>query len=481
MPRTARIALVLTLFALAAPSFAAAALRMPVGFEDDPTFRWSPNAPAELDKAAQANASIVRTTVSWATIAATKPKHAARWNDPAYNFNDLDAFVRNAQERGLDVMMTIWGTPSWANGGQAPNVPPKSAVQLRLFAHALADRYSGRHPGLPYVGFYSIWNEPNLGIFLSTQFDKKGRIISPRIYANLYKQGRIGIKQVNKTAQIAIGETSNMGRDHPSKGGGPVSVAPATFARLLAQQKGLYFDAYAEHPYSTRPNLPPTQRVRWPNVTLSRLKQFETSIDKWFHRKDIPVWVTEYGYQTKPATKYGVSLAQQRSYMSKVMRELRADPRVQMFIWFIFRDTPSKAGEQPNWQSGLFTRAGHTKPAYRTFSALGSLINGYSQTIRPRVPALVTLHLPRMAYTDPVGTPIGLTYKVYEGAKLVAIGQPQVPLRPDATVKFAAVFSPDPGATYTIEMTANDANGNSVTHTYALLPASSKAAAKKKH
>jgi hypothetical protein len=26
---------------------------------------------------------------------------------------------------------------------------------------ALAARYSGRFPGYPYVGFYSLWNEPN--------------------------------------------------------------------------------------------------------------------------------------------------------------------------------------------------------------------------------------------------------------------------------------------------------------------------------
>lgn len=479
MSRLARFVLVVSLLALAAPTFAAAAPRMLVGFEDDPTFRWSPDSSAELDKAAQANASIIRTTVTWAAIAPTRPAHAAKWDDPAYNFNDLDNLVRNAQERGIEVMITIWGTPKWANGGKTPNVPPTHVADLNRFAHAVADRYSGRHSGLPYVGYYSIWNEPNLGIFLMPQFDKNGKIISPRIYASLFKAGSAGIRAGNKSALIAIGETSNQGRDHPSTNGGPISVAPATFARLLAQQKGLRFDAYATHPYSTRPNLPPTQRVRWPNVTLTRLKQFETSLDTWFHRKDIPVWITEYGYQTKPAETYGVTMKQQAAYLSRVMRQLRADPRVEMFIWFIFRDTKRVSGEQPNWQSGLFTSSGGMKPAYRTFSALAAITVGDSQTIPAGVPPLITLHVPRFAFTDPVGTPIGLTYRVYQGAKLVAIGQPQVPLRSDATVKFVAVFTPDPGQTYTIEMSANDINGNTVDHTYALLPASTKKTAAK--
>ena len=59
-------------------------------------------------------------------------------------------------------------------------MPPKKVADLTNFARALADRYSGRHAGYPYVGHYSIWNEPNLKIFLSPQFNKKGKIVSPR-------------------------------------------------------------------------------------------------------------------------------------------------------------------------------------------------------------------------------------------------------------------------------------------------------------
>ncbi len=315
MARLARIALFASLAALLLPLSALAAERMPVGFQDDPTFRWNGDVPAELDKVQAANASIIRATADWRAIAPKRPRNARNSFDPAYNLNDLDDLVRGAQQRGIQVMITIWGTPAWANGGKTPNYAPKRVADLTNFARALADRYSGRHAGYPFVGRYSIWNEPNLGLFLMPQFGAKPNrktgkyaILSPGIYARLYKAGYAGIKSGNRLAEVAIGETSNQGRDYP-KPGAPISTAPGTFARLLAQTKGLRFDAYATHPYATRQNLPPTQKVRWPNVTLTQLPKFEKSIDQWFKRKNIPIWITEYGYETKPGEPSGVARA----------------------------------------------------------------------------------------------------------------------------------------------------------------------------
>ncbi|HET8606623.1 MAG TPA: cellulase family glycosylhydrolase [Gaiellaceae bacterium] len=447
---------------------------MPVGFQDDPSFRWDGNVADELDKAQAANATIIRAIADWRAIAPTRPRNASNSNDPAYQLNDLDDLVRLAQQRGIQVMITIWGTPKWENP-KGPNAAPRHLSDLTKFAHALADRYSGRHPGLPYVGRYSVWNEPNLGIFLEPQFDKKGRVISPRVYAGIYKAAYAGIKSGNRSAQVAIGETSNQGRDHPSTKGANDSVAPGTFARLLAQQKGLRFDAYATHPYATRPNLPPTQKVRWPNVTLTQLKHFETSLDTWFHRKDVPVWITEYGYETKPAEPAGVTLRQQSVYMSKVMRQLRADPRVQMFIWFIFRDSKTSL-----WQSGVFSASGAPKPAYRTFSSLAALIGGETLPVKAGIPPVVTVDVPQLAYADAPGTTVGVHYFVSDpNGKVVGTGYPALPLTIQGTIKFVAQFTPAAGKTYQIQVDAQDANGTHVVRTYALATPAAKKAAKK--
>ena len=97
----------------------------------------------------------------------------------------------------MEVVLTIWGTPRWANGGKRPNVAPSDPNSLRDFAHALADRYSGRHPGYPFVRFYTVWNEPNTGRFLSPQFDSRGRPVAPGTYAALvaaaYERRALGI------------------------------------------------------------------------------------------------------------------------------------------------------------------------------------------------------------------------------------------------------------------------------------------------
>src|SRR5262245_23357387 len=99
------------------PLGASAQPRMLIGFQDDPSLRWRDDRLAVFDLAQQANAGIVRTTVYWSRVAQTRPANGANPFDPAYRFDDLDELVRNAEMRGMDVMLTIWGTPSWANGG----------------------------------------------------------------------------------------------------------------------------------------------------------------------------------------------------------------------------------------------------------------------------------------------------------------------------------------------------------------------------
>jgi hypothetical protein len=273
----------------------------------------------------------------------------------------------------------------------------------------------------------------------------------------------VGIKAGNPTALVAIGETSNQGRDRPASGAATDSVAPGTFARLLARERGLSFDAYATHPYPTRLNSPPTAKVRWPNVTLSQLPRFEASLDRWFERRDIPVWITEYGYQTKPDEPYGVTEAQQAQYLSQAMRQLKADQRVQMFIWFIFRDS-----NRGLWQSGLTSASGRPKPSYAAFSSSAQSMGGQTLKIRPGVKPTIKLPVPQLASVTPAGSAIGITYRVYHGTTMVAVGQPAPRLQTNQSVSFVASFTPAPSQRYTITMDAGDISGNHVIVTYSL-------------
>ena len=111
-------------------------------------------------------------------------------------------------------------------------------------------------------------------------------------------------------------------------------------------------------------NQGPAQKVRYPNVAFSTMKQFEKDLDKWFGRKNIPVWITEYGNETKPGEPKGVTEAQQAAYVPQAIAFAKKDPRIPMFIWFVFRDS---AGSP--WQSGVYRTTGAAKPAAAKWAA----------------------------------------------------------------------------------------------------------------
>jgi len=154
--RAARFALLaLTVFLLIGAATASAQPRMPIGFFDDPTFRWSADRMDNLQRASTDGASIIHTTASWAALAPTRPADASNGDDPAYKLADLDELVQRSSSFGMRVMINITGTPKWANGNQKPNVMPKKVGDLQVFAHMLAarrlDRASLRELLIPLV------------------------------------------------------------------------------------------------------------------------------------------------------------------------------------------------------------------------------------------------------------------------------------------------------------------------------------------
>jgi hypothetical protein len=448
-----RLALFALLILLAAPAATVhAAPKMPIGFFDDATFRWAAARANNLQQASNAGASIIHTTASWPGIAPRKPKSALNGNDPAYRLGDLDELVAQSGLHNLRVMIDITGVPKWANGGKKPNVMPKKLSDLTLFARMLATRYDGRH-GHGSVSLYSVWNEPNLQLFLTPQFVGK-KIVGPANYAKLYKSAYAGIKAANKLAKVAIGETSARGRDKPLRGKS-ATIAPGTFARLLSKVKGLKFDAWAHHPYPTSPNLPPTQKVRYPNVTFSTMPTFESNLKKFFHRT-VPVWITEYGHETKPGEPHGVTTARQAAYAKQALTMAKNDPDIQMFIWFVFHDSRGNP-----WQSGLFGTRNNAKPAYRTFSAVAKLIDGSTTTVKAGSKPKIKVFVPLLGYYTAPGSQIDITYSVKDGSKNVAVAsQPTASLGADFSVTFTGNFKTVKKHTYTITVNASEPNGH---------------------
>ncbi len=464
------------LAAMIFPLMASAAPRMLIGFQDDPSLRWRDDRLNAFDLAQQANAGIVRTTVYWSRIADKRPANAADPFDPAYLFDDLDEFVRNAGLHGMEVMLTIWGTPSWANGGKGQNYAPTNPIDMQNFARALASRYSGRFQGYPFVRYYTVWNESNLGQFLSPQYDSKGKPIAPKIYARIYRAAYNGIKAGSPRALVGIGETSARGRDRLlGRQGTQETESPGNFAKLLARERPLLrFDAWSHHPYPTSPSQRPTQNVRWPNVTLTQLPKFEDSLKDWFGRKEVPIWVTEYGYETKPGEPLGVTRSQQAAYTRQVLNIAANNPDVTMFIWFILRDDPTSA-----WQSGLVDRDGTKKPSFNVFSSLAFRYDGRDPQIKVR--AGVTNPLIRFAAIElwsrsGTGAKVGMTIAVYDGRKVIKTAQPVASIGADGWVSFRAPLKTVAGHNYNVTIQAGDVHGNQVNRSVLIrVPAAGKA------
>ncbi len=456
---------------LLVPAVAAAAPRMYVGFHDDPSFRWDERRLEMLDQAKSANANIVRSLVTWANVAPTRPANAANPFDPAYQLNDLDELIRNAQARDMEVLLTIWGTPKWANGGKTPNYLPTRMSDMTNFARALSSRYSGRYPGYPFVRFYTVWNESNLNLFLAPQFDKKGRSVGPKLYAKLAAAAYTGIKRGNFRALVGLGETSSHGRDKVIKGQTDTH-SPGRFAQLVAAANPrLKFDAWAQHPYPFPVSQKPTQKVRYPNVTLKSYPRFEKDLDKWFKRKNVQLWITEYGHEVKAdGERNGVSRSQQAAYLNQAVTIAKKDPRVGMFIWFVFRDHATS-----EWQSGLITKTGVAKPALRRWTSVAKAVDIRNPIVTVkagRIGPVLTVPLRQYAAGSQWGEPVGFNINVFENQRLVAEGQPSSPFGIDTTAKAELTrFRPVKGHTYTANVTANifSGGGLQITRTFTIL------------
>ena len=115
-----------------------------------------------------------------------------------------------------------------------------------------------------------------------------------------------------------------------------------------------------------------------------------------------------------------MSYAVQAKHAKQALQLAEASPYVQMFVWFIFRDSNDQT-----WFSGLEQASGKKKPAYAAFASTAAGIVGQSQTIAPGHPFKVTLAVPFIAWHDPAGSALGLSYVLKEGSSTVASGQPR--------------------------------------------------------
>lgn len=340
----------------------------------------------------------VRITAGWSVIApaprsARRPRFDA--TDPgAYPdgaWDKLDRVARLVRARGMALAIDIaFWAPRWAVGRPA-RLPDHerdtiAAGDYADFAEAVARRY-------PEAVAFTVWNEPNHNAFLLPQWERHDgswRPSSPHRYRAMLEAAVPRIKAAAPAALALIGSTSSIGGE---QGAGPNDrMAPLTFLRELACVderlrplarpecagfKALPGDGWSHHPYSLE--LAPWQTDPQPgNVRMGDLDRL-TSLLERLHadgrtRNDLPLYLTESGYQTSPPDPtWDVSLAEQARWLSEAERIARSQPSLRSVSQFLHRDLPERPGPDlktrwRDYQSGLVFIDGRPKPAHAAFA-----------------------------------------------------------------------------------------------------------------
>jgi hypothetical protein len=326
----------------AAPALAAPGILY--GLQDDAWLAAGPG-PNTLDARIavleKLGVKVVRYNLRWDEIAAQKPADATDPSDPAYDWSTADPVLDALHAAGIPVLLTIYGTPSWANGDRSPAYAPTSASSIAGFARAAALRY-------PWAKKWAIWNEPNEIRWL--------RPVSPSVYVQkILNPAYTALHTTIPGVQVGAGVTAPRGN-----AGGKSPIAwiqgmKAAHAKL---------DAYAHNPYPSSPfETPFSGGCKYcTTVTLATMGRLIAQVNTSFGRK--PIWLTEYGYQTNPPDNAaGVSYQRQAAMTGEAALRTYQLPQVSLIIQFLYRDEPSIGG----WQSGFQTVSGKIKPAFNAF------------------------------------------------------------------------------------------------------------------
>jgi hypothetical protein len=364
----------LTLALAAAANPASASNGMKLGIFDDAATIGAPDSTFPVLQSL--DVQVVRMELVWGGtngVANKQPAEPTDPTDPAYDWSAYDRAIESANAAGIQVFLTIVGTPGWANGDQGPQRPPRSFAALRDFAYAAARRYSGTMLDtatgfiLPRVTMWLAWNEPNNPVFLQPQFTHvhgKWQMTSAVAYAQICNSVYDGVHAAGGPEQVACGATAPRGYNDPNAP--RQSSSPLAFLRAVKKAGLRTFDAWAHHPYYGSPSQTPTTRnVGSHTVGFGNIDVLINELTRLYGPKHL--WITEYGYQTRPPDMFfGVSWTKQAEYLREAYEIARANPRIDLFTWFLLDDNTSLNG----WQSGLRTATGQDKPAFAVFAKL---------------------------------------------------------------------------------------------------------------
>jgi hypothetical protein len=353
--------------ALAGAPAADASSRQLLVMQDDSQLRAAPTT--TLDQFASFGTDVVKVNLYWDHVAPRGRRKPSGFDgaDPAsYAWGEYDAFVQGILARGMRPYFSVGGrAPDWASkrrgrrGTYRPN-----AREFRAFAEA-----AGRH--FQEVRIWSIWNEPNLYSWLSPQ-RRKRTPLSPSIYRGLYLAGHRGLEAAGHGGdKILFGELMPRGGSDRRK------LRPLEFLREMvcldrryrqyrgaaARRRGcrgkvrrIPTSGFAYHPYTLAGG--PSVREARDDASIGQLSRIRRTLDALARRGKLPrrtpIWITEFGYQTRPPDRNATPLRRAAGLMDLSEWIAFRNPRVASYSQYTLRDDDF-------WQGGLRFADGRPK------------------------------------------------------------------------------------------------------------------------
>jgi hypothetical protein len=335
-----------------------------------------------LQRIRRSGASSVRIVVRWSEVAppgASKPAgfDAADPVEPGYRWAALDAKVSATVRSRLKPLLAIIDAPGWAERSSIgrPGARSPDPGELALFARAAARRYSGSVLGLPRVGLWQLWNEPNYFRFLMPQFDSDfglpvpagARALSPGIYRRMLNAFSASVHAVSSRNLVIAGGTTPFAHRLAKRH----IVGPMRFMRELMCltprnrpdprcNQPASFDVWSHHPYTEGG---PNHRARDPQSAslgdLPRMRRILRAAIRARHvasRARVRFWVTEFSWDTRPPDPGGVPASTHVRWVSEAMFRMWRSG-VSLVTWFQLRDDGRNGRPDSGvFQSGLYFR-----------------------------------------------------------------------------------------------------------------------------